>query len=94
MEKQGERVSPFAASTYREQQDRWLEWRSRQLDFRPAGAYQEEITQEKEVSNPSSSGPVMQHPAPTRHRELDKVWERHKQAAGRTGQFMQVSNRF
>lgn len=94
MEKQEERVSPFAASSYREQQDRWLEWRSRQLDFQPAGEIRDEIPQEREIPVPSYSWPVMQQPAPTRHRELDKVWERHKQAAGRTGQFMPASNRF
>ena len=29
--------SPFSALSYQEQQNRWLEWRSRQLDYRPAG---------------------------------------------------------
>ena len=28
--------SPFAALSWEEQQRRWLEWRSRQLDYRPA----------------------------------------------------------
>ena len=29
--------SPFAALTFAEQQDRWREWRSRQLDYQSAG---------------------------------------------------------
>ena len=33
-----EKQSPFAALTWQEQQDRWLAWRSRQLDYQPAGS--------------------------------------------------------
>ena len=31
-------VSPFSALTYQEQQTRWMEWRSRQLDYQPSGS--------------------------------------------------------
>ena len=41
-------ASPFSALSYQEQQARWLEWRSRQLDYRPAA-------EETETPRPESS---------------------------------------
>ena len=35
MDQEKASASPFSALTYQEQQDRWLEWRSRQLDYQP-----------------------------------------------------------
>lgn len=96
MKKETQESSPFAALTYQEQQDRWLEWRSRQLDFRPAP------TEETPPPSPPRSPlerpapPTLQLPyfrqaAPTRHMELDRVLSRHAQASKRTGAFQTAS---
>lgn len=90
--------SPFAALTYQEQQDRWLEWRSRQLDYQTAEREweaQEKPTQKAAAPSaypqmkepPPIQLPYIQHPAPTRHGELDKLRAKHAQAAKRAGQF-------
>lgn len=90
--------SPFAAMSYQEQQDRWLEWRSRQLDYRPAGKPQEDqpIPYPSEDTNETTLPPVilpnLRQVAPTRHKELDKVLARHHQAAKRAGHFLPISN--
>ena len=90
--------SPFAALTWQEQQDRWLAWRSRQLDYQPA----------QTDPSPESARPPMTHPetrqgqtdalprmrlpnmriaAPTRHQELDQVISRHRQALKKAAAF-------
>jgi len=81
--------SPFAALSYEEQQRRWMEWRSRQLDYRPA---------EEAPPAPPSRGaqgalrlPNMPLSAPTRHAELDQVLSRHRQAMKRAGAFQSTS---
>ena len=81
--------SPFAALSFAQQQDRWREWRSRQLDYqdtpleRPAPA---------EPAMPAPPLPYLRHPAPTRHQELDRVLARHAQAARRAGSFRPVTS--
>ena len=82
-------VSPFSALTYQEQQDRWLEWRSRQLDYQPAAAGQhtEPVSASKNGNTPRMRLPNMRIIAPVRHRELDGVISRHRQAMQRAGTF-------
>ena len=81
-------ASPFSALTYQEQQDRWLEWRSRQLDYRPAAAGQpKETSIPKNGDAPQMRLPNMRIAAPVRHRELDEVLTRHRQAMQRAGAF-------
>ena len=82
-------ASPFSALSYQEQQDRWLEWRSQQLDFRPAdeeGAEEAPAPQRQPLRLPN-----MPIAAPTRHRELDQVISRHAQAVRKAGAFRPIS---
>jgi len=77
--------SPFSALTYQEQQDRWLEWRSRQLNYQPA----EETPVPRPVSYEKPvppAAPVRPAP-PLRRRELDQVLSKHKNALRQAGQF-------
>lgn len=97
-------TSPFAALTYQEQQDRWLEWRSRQLDYQPVERMAErddtEYQEEKKATEPSAyvltmdppplKLPYFSNPAPTRHRELDKLRERHAQAVKMAGVYQKI----
>ena len=85
-EKQRAAASPFAALSYQEQQDRWLEWRSRQLDYRDA-----EPEGREEATKPSYGAPRLRAAVPTRHQELDQVLARHKQALQRAGAFQTTS---
>ena len=82
-------TSPFSALTYQEQQDRWLEWRSRQLDYQPAADRRppEPAPVQKNVPVPRMRQPNMRIAAPVRHRELDEVLSRHRQAMRRAGAF-------
>ena len=82
-------ASPFSALTYQEQQDRWLEWRSRQLDYQPANVRQAPTPPEtqSEEGLPRMRLPNMRIAAPARHRELDEVLSRHRQAMRRAGAF-------
>ena len=93
-----EKQSPFAALTWQEQQDRWLAWRSRQLDYQPAGSGPAEeksrpSAQRAEIRHDETDGlprlrlPNMRIAAPTRHQELDQVIDRHRQALKRAGAF-------
>lgn len=98
MDQEKKDASPFAALTYQEQQDRWLEWRSRQLDYRSASSTPPDAPlplqapQEEEETPPVSFGPSsFRHPAPTRHRELDEVLRRHAQAKRRAAFFISVN---
>ena len=82
-------ASPFSALSYQEQQNRWLEWRSRQLDYQPTAGKQ---PQEKVPVNQNSSKPAMRMPnmriaAPVQHRELDEVISRHRKAMRQAGAF-------
>jgi len=74
--------SPFSALTYQEQQDRWMEWRSRQLEYQPF----EEKKSESEPLPPLKL-PNMRMAEPTRHGELDKVLLRHQEAFKHAGHF-------
>ena len=82
-------VSPFSALTYQEQQDRWLEWRSRQLDYQPAADRRptETVPANKNREVPRMLLPNMRIASPVRHRELDGVISRHRQAMQRAGTF-------
>ena len=82
---ESENTSPFAALSYQEQQDRWMEWRSRQLEYRAADEMVPDRTEEKTI--PPLKIPNMRMAEPSRHRELDKVLMRHQQAFRRAGQF-------
>ena len=82
-------ASPFSALTYQEQQDRWLEWRSRQLDYQPANGRQapEQPAAQKEEAFPRMRLPKMRIASPVRSRELDEVLSRHRQALRQAGDF-------
>ena len=83
-------ASPFSALTYQEQQDRWLEWRSRQLDYQPANGKQNPETRpipSREDGLPRMRLPNMRIAAPVRHRELDEVISRHRKALRQAGAF-------
>ena len=88
---QENQLSPFAALSYKEQQDRWLEWRSRQLDYRAVSApVSKPETMPDEMPTPELPPiqlPQLRDTAPTHHRELDQVWARHQQALKRAGAF-------
>ncbi len=77
--------SPFAALSFEEQQRRWMEWRSRQLDYRPAEEDQAPAPPSRRLKLPN-----MPIAAPTRHAELDQVLSRHRQAAKKAGAFRSV----
>ena len=91
---QASNQSPFSALSYQEQQDRWLEWRSRQLDYRPAHPEQtaspSPIEQTKDA-RPRLREPNMRIAAPVRHTELDQVLAKHRQALKQTGAFQTTS---
>ncbi|MCI5564324.1 MAG: hypothetical protein MR400_01355 [Clostridiales bacterium] len=86
-------ASPFAALTYQEQQERWLAWRSRQLDYKSAEtppaepSVPPEPTRPPEPPVPPVRLPYFQQAAPTRHQELDRVLSRHAAAVRKTGPF-------
>ena len=87
---QSSNQSPFSALSYQEQQDRWLEWRSRQLDYRPAEPQKSiphEMDKPTPIPQPRLREPNMRIDAPTRHRELDQVLSRHRQAMKQAGTF-------
>lgn len=76
-------TSPFAELSFQAQQDKWRAWRSRQWNFREAKEEEEtQVQMEKEAPLPP---PV--RPAPTRHRELDRVLNRHQTAVKKAGAF-------
>ena len=76
----------FADMSCKEQQDRWLEWRSRQLEYR-----QGDVVEPQETADAVVLPPVFPRPAPTRHSNLDQVWSRHRQASRRLGAFQPVT---
>ena len=75
--------SPFAALSWEEQQHRWMEWRSRQLDYRPT----EEAPPVPKAPEKGLRAPNLPMSAPPRHRELDQVLSRHRTALRRAGEF-------
>ncbi len=89
-------ASPFSALSYQEQQRRWMEWRSRQLDYQPVS---DRTPPAKPQPSPNSAGnavPPLRQPnmpisAPVRRRELDQVLSRHRDAARRAGAYQPVS---
>ena len=88
--------SPFSALSYQEQQNRWLEWRSRQLDYRPAGPSADSrgenaspLPENRPV--PRLRQPNMRIAAPVPHRELDEVLSRHRQAMRKAGTFQSTA---
>ncbi len=86
--------SPFAALSYQEQQDRWLEWRSRQLDYKPItekAPVQEALSKDRQEDRPRLRQPNMRILAPAGHRELDSVLSRHRQALRQAGAFQSTS---
>ena len=95
MEKDKNDASPFAALTYQEQQDRWLEWRSRQLAYEPVEAEKPAapapLSSDAEEERAPFAPAVVGRPAPSRHRELDEVLKRHAQAQKRAAHFLPVN---
>lgn len=85
--KEDQHASPFSALTYKEQQDRWLEWRSRQLDFREGTVKEEAKETPAGTDAPPVKLPNFQLAAPTRHRNLDEVLSRHAKALRQAGHF-------
>ncbi len=51
-----ETKSPFAALTWQEQQDKWLAWRSRQLDYQAASAEEPRREAHRRADPPSGAG--------------------------------------
>ena len=88
---QDQMASPFSALTYQQQQDRWLEWRSRQLQYHPVteetAAPEKPADSSPPLRQPPPLQPILPSPAPTRHGELDKLWAKHRQALRQAGQF-------
>lgn len=82
-------TSPFAELSFRDQQDKWREWRSRQWNFRDT---QEDVRQETKP-RPEQNDPLPPpaRPAPTRHRELDRVLNRHQTAVKKAGVFLSTT---
>ena len=78
--------SPFSAMTCQEQQDRWLEWRSRQLDYLDA-AGNAAVSDDRRPGEPFLRSPNMPIAAPVRRRELDQVLARHADALRKAGAF-------
>ena len=89
--------SPFAALSFAQQQDRWREWRSRQLDYqdtpleRATPAEASQTASEQETPLPRLALPFLRQAAPTRHQELDRVLARHAQATRQAGRFQPVT---
>lgn len=81
-------TSPFAEKSWQEQQDKWREWRSMQLEYKQAEDYSQQQKEE-----PARPEPPPVRPAPTRHRELDKVLSRHRTAVNRVGAFQQMPSK-
>ena len=84
--------SPFSTMTYQEQQDKWLEWRSRQLDYQPASPEGEKPSEKPRPAPAPRALPPLRMPnmriaAPVRRQELDQVLARHKQALKQAGPF-------
>lgn len=88
------KASPFAALSYQEQQDRWLEWRSRQLEFQEGNVVESKTDQKKSAEPfvPPVQLPHFQQAAPTRHQNLDQVLSRISQAEKRLGAFQQPTS--
>lgn len=80
-------ASPFAALSYQEQQDRWLEWRSRQMDFREESLPEETQKKPADTEMPPVRLPNFQESAPVRHQNLDAVLSRHARAEKRLSAF-------
>lgn len=82
-------ASPFSEMTYQEQQDKWLEWRSRQLAFREGNVVEENRSKKTpaEASVPPVQLPRFQQAAPTRHQNLDQVLSRMEKARKKLGAF-------
>ena len=89
--------SPFSALSYKEQQDRWMEWRSQQLDFREAvpPLQQSEAALPARPAQPTPPPvrlPMMQEAAvQNRRRELEQVLARHDMARKQAGAFRPTS---
>lgn len=87
--------SPFSALSYKEQQDRWMEWRSQQLDFRNAAPVQQQSREARrdEKNDPPPVRLPMMHEivAQNRRRELDQVLARHDMARKQAGVFLPTS---
>ncbi|MBR6185816.1 MAG: hypothetical protein IKQ41_06085 [Clostridia bacterium] len=81
-------ASPFSALTYQEQQDRWMEWRSRQLHYKPFR--EEEAPAPKQADTPEKPRlrtPNMPIALPYQRRELNQVFSRHQKAVRQAGAF-------
>ena len=82
MKQEKQETSPFASLSFAQQQDKWRQWRSQQLEYKKAA---EEAPLPEEKTEETLPPPA--RPAPTRHRELDKVLSRHSQALKKAGAF-------
>ncbi len=85
------KASPFAEMTFAEQQDMWRAWRSRQLDYKPAASEEKrepEQLEQKREELPPLRLPLYQPPAPPSHKHLDRLRERHMQAARQAKQYL------
>ncbi len=94
-QEKAETKSPFSALTYQEQQDQWLAWRSKQLDYQPVsnepGKQETSRPSVPQAEMPRLRLPNMRIAAPTRHQELDQVINRHRQALKQAGAFQTTS---
>ena len=80
-------ASPFSALSYQEHQDRWLEWRSRQMDFQEGGLSEDRQKKPADTEMPPVHLPNFQDSAPVRHQNLDAVLSRHARAEKRLSAF-------
>lgn len=82
-QKEEKSASPFSALTFKEQQEKWMAWRSQHLIFEPAEIQEQPAEKEKTepaVSPVQPSSYPAERAAPTRHGELDRLRARHQTA--------------
>lgn len=80
-------TSPFSALTFEEQQQKWLLWRSQQLDYHAAAPdnAKEEPEKPLPLQLPKPIALPLEHPNTYRHSQLDSIYSRHRQAFAHTG---------
>jgi len=80
-------TSPFSALTFEEQQQKWLLWRSQQLNYQdyPMDPAPENANIPSPIQLPDPVMLPQEHPNTYRHSQLDSIYSRHRQAFAHTG---------
>ena len=87
-------ASPFAALTFAEQQDRWREWRSRELKYASAEELPPvELPAPPEKPAPAPTARINPPFIPARHAQLNSLAAKHKQALSRAAVWQATSAR-